>query len=464
MSIRWYFPASYYLWLVLLIVAAIVAGARPSVPVLALILVGVGLIFLLRQLQLALFALVGAALLLPLEIGTGTEVSLNAAALAVPAVSALWLVAAARRRAVHLVPTPANRPLLLFLLASLLSLVIGTALWDPAVSHSSHFLLVQLAQWALFAFSAGAFWLGANLIQDEQGLRRLTFFFLALGGVVVLIFRIPSLSSAIEPFITVAFIRVPFWMMLTALAAGQLLFNEQLSGRWRLFLIAVLGGVLVYAFAVQMESVSNWLAIVITAAILVWLRWPRWRVPLVVILLLAAASGLLLPAVYTFAGGDTEWSRSGGARVALITRVLELTWSHNPITGLGPAAYRPYGYTQPLVYGNIVWLQPRLSSHNNYVDLFAHAGIVGLALFLWFCLEIGRLGLRVRRRVKSGFAIGYANGMVAAGVAAMAIMFLADWVLPYVYNIGFPGFQASVLLWLFMGGLVVLEEGVKRDT
>jgi hypothetical protein len=66
--------------------------------------------------------------------------------------------------------------------------------------------------------------------------------------------------------------------------------------------------------------------------------------------------------------------------------------------------------------------------------------------------------------VKSGFAIGYANGMVAAGVAAMAIMFLADWVLPYVYNIGFPGFQASVLLWLFMGGLVVLEEGVKRDT
>ena len=34
---------------------------------------------------------------------------------------------------------------------------------------------------------------------------------------------------------------------------------------------------------------------------------------------------------------------------------------------------------------------------------------------------------------------------------------MADWILPFVYNIGFPGFQASVLVWLFLGGLVALE-------
>ena len=33
----------------------------------------------------------------------------------------------------------------------------------------------------------------------------------------------------------------------------------------------------------------------------------------------------------------------------------------------------------------------------------------------------------------------------------------ADWALPFVYNSGFPGFQASVLLWLFLGGLVALD-------
>jgi hypothetical protein len=49
------------------------------------------------------------------------------------------------------------------------------------------------------------------------------------------------------------------------------------------------------------------------------------------------------------------------------------------------------------------------------------------------------------------------NGVLAAWVGAIVIMMLGDWILPFVYNIGFPGFQASVLLWMFLGGLVALE-------
>jgi hypothetical protein len=61
--------------------------------------------------------------------------------------------------------------------------------------------------------------------------------------------------------------------------------------------------------------------------------------------------------------------------------------------------------------------------------------------------------------------------MLAVGAGALAIMFIADWILPFVYNIGFAGFQASVLIWLFLGGLVVLSrialddpEGGRRET
>jgi hypothetical protein len=35
---------------------------------------------------------------------------------------------------------------------------------------------------------------------------------------------------------------------------------------------------------------------------------------------------------------------------------------------------------------------------------------------------------------------------------------MGDWVIPFVYNIGMAGFRASVLAWLFMGGLVVIEQ------
>jgi hypothetical protein len=36
--------------------------------------------------------------------------------------------------------------------------------------------------------------------------------------------------------------------------------------------------------------------------------------------------------------------------------------------------------------------------------------------------------------------------------------FLVDWVLPFVYNIGLTGFRASVLPWIFIGGLIAIEQ------
>jgi hypothetical protein len=35
---------------------------------------------------------------------------------------------------------------------------------------------------------------------------------------------------------------------------------------------------------------------------------------------------------------------------------------------------------------------------------------------------------------------------------------LGDWVIPFVYNVGLIGFRSSVFGWLFMGGLVVIEQ------
>jgi hypothetical protein len=57
---------------------------------------------------------------------------------------------------------------------------------------------------------------------------------------------------------------------------------------------------------------------------------------------------------------------------------------------------------------------------------------------------------------------GLSDKLLGAWVGIMIIMALADWFLPFVYNIGFPGFQASVLIWMFFGGLVALEQLVER--
>jgi hypothetical protein len=38
-----------------------------------------------------------------------------------------------------------------------------------------------------------------------------------------------------------------------------------------------------------------------------------------------------------------------------------------------------------------------------------------------------------------------------------------DWVLPFVYNIGLTGFRASILPWIFMGGLIGVEQMVRQN-
>src|SRR5207248_2557747 len=88
----------------------------------------------------------------------------------------------------------------------------------------------------------------------------------------------------------------------------------------------------------------------------------------------------------------------------------------------------------------------------------AQMGIVGIASFFWFMLTLGYIGWRIRRRVPEGFARAYVYGAIGGLAGTLVAAFLGDWVLPFVYNIGMAGFRASVLGWIFLAGLVVVEQ------
>lgn len=445
-----------FLIILAVVLAAIFFGMRASTRWLMLIAAGLGALILLWRPVLGLLAIVLAALLVPVNFSTGTEVAINPVTLLIPAMLVIWLLDMLRRRDLGLVSSRTMPPLALFLLSGLLSVLIGNVMWDPGVPRAANFGLVQLAQWAIFAFSAAAYILAANLIKEEAWLRRLTWAFLIVGGILAVasvVFGVWSLAGKVA---TLAIIRTPFWVLLAALAGGQLLFNRRLALPRQVFLLGILAVVIVYAFWQERIAVSNWVGIGIVLAVLFWLRFPRFGWVILPLIIVLAVVGGLGDTVYEFAGGDLEWEASGASRLVLIERVLQVTL-HNPVTGLGPAAYRLYAAMQPLTYGNAVWVSPMINSHNNYVDLYAHTGIVGLVLFMWYMIEVAWLGWRLHRRYRSGFVAGYANAMLAAWVAIMVIMLLLDWFLPFVYNVSFQGFQASVLVWLFMGGLVAVE-------
>lgn len=430
---------------------------------LLLILVCLGGVVLLQRPHLGLLIIIPSALVVRFELGTGTEIALNAVTLLTPALFGLWLLDGLRQHRLNWTVSRVNRPLILFLLAGLLSLLLGNILWDPAIPKSSSFWLVQLAQWGIFALAAMALWLMANLVQDQVNLQRFVKFYLVVAGGLALLYVIPEVGVHVNNFTTGVLGRSSFWLLLTAVAGGQLVFNHRLSSGWRFFIVCILGAVLVYAFYWDRSTISTWGSVVMVGGILAWLRWPHLRWLAIFLLVIAIVSGLFFSVLYEFAGGDDEWDESGGSRLTLIRRVIEVTL-RNPITGLGPAAYRLYAGARPLQYGRALWLAPMINSHNNYVDLFAHTGLLGLGLFLWFAGEVGLLGWRLSRRYREGFIGGYVNGMTAAWIGSLGLMLLADWILPFVYNIGFVGFQASILVWTFLGGLVAVEQWESTGT
>jgi O-antigen ligase len=220
--------------------------------------------------------------------------------------------------------------------------------------------------------------------------------------------------------------------------------------RWRLVLALVAAATLYVAFFMARDWKSGYLPSMAVVAVIVGLR--SWRAALVM--------ALLAPIAALQLGADAiatdEYSYSTRLDAWLI--VLEMV-KVSPILGLGPANY--YWYT-PLfpIRGWAV----RFNSHSQIVDLIAQVGLLGLACFLWFFAEMGWLGWQLRNRAPAGFAQAYVYGVLGGLAGTLVAATLADWILPFAYNIGLYGFRGSILAWLFMGGLVSIEQIVRRQS
>jgi O-antigen ligase len=139
-------------------------------------------------------------------------------------------------------------------------------------------------------------------------------------------------------------------------------------------------------------------------------------------------------------------------------RILGEIIAVNPVLGLGFANYHWYTPLFPILgYG------VKFNSHNNYVDIVAQTGFLGLAAFFWFAVSLGLVAWRLRRRAAPGFQRAYAYGAIGGLAGSLAACMLGDWLLPFVYNIGLGGFRSSVIGWLFLGGILALDRIAERD-
>lgn len=239
-----------------------------------------------------------------------------------------------------------------------------------------------------------------------------------------------------------------FWTWLVAATVSQALFNRELRLRWR-FLAGGIGLATLYVgFVVVRAWTSGWLPAAIAMIVILWFGIPRLGLIATIVgaILMVIQASSVSSAVMV---GDNEYSLM--TRVEAWRIILEIV-KVNPVLGLGPANY--YWYT-PLF--PILGYAVSFNSHNNYIDIIAQSGVLGLLCFLWFALETGRLAWRLFLRVPEGFPKSYVYMCLGGLAGTMVAAMLGDWVLPYVYNVGIGGMRASIFAWLFLGGLAILE-------
>lgn len=367
---------------------------------------------------------------------------LNAAMVVIALMMGLWVMDMfIVRRSFQFVRSRTMLPITAFLVVSVLAFLIGQVPWFVFARQAP--LDAQVGGFSVFIFSLGGLLLAAHLIKDIRWLKAIVWVFLGFSA-IYMISRAVRLEAIYSLYHVGYTAQSMLWTWLVALALSQFLFNDGIRRQVKWMMFALVALTLYVALSQGDFWKSGWVPPLVAVVVLFGLRYRKF--------VFYAAPFVIIGAFYVVTDLIGSEDYSWGTRVDAWRIILEIG-RVSPLLGMGFANY--YWYT-PLF--PIRGWRVSFNSHSQFVDLIAEVGYIGLLAFLWMFWEFGRLSWNLTKQLPQGFARAYAYGVLAGLCATMISAFLGDWVFPFVYNVGLAGFRASILPWIFVGGLISLEQ------
>lgn len=283
--------------------------------------------------------------------------------------------------------------------------------------------------------------MAANKITEVKWLKWLSLIVVAIG--------ITELASRLFHLPTITLVsngtRGMFTVWFGGILYAQALFNKRLSQGRRVLLLGLLA-VLVYQRLIADTSwVSGWMPLLLVCAVITFVNSRK----LFVLGIVLCAIVVALKWDYVTSSYDAEMAGGSDLRGGLWAKAFGYVLQH-PLFGMGPAGYAVYYMTyQP---------NDAMATHNNFFDVIAQHGFIGMAAFLWmfgvfFVVTFKSMKLH---RGEGNFEEAFAVMGFAGAIASFAGMMLGDWLLPFAYTQTISGFDNAVFTWMFIGCAVAL--------
>ena len=95
--------------------------------------------------------------------------------------------------------------------------------------------------------------------------------------------------------------------------------------------------------------------------------------------------------------------------------------------------------------------------HNNYLEIAATMGIMGLVFLIWLLISVLIKSFQVFEVTQDQFLKGIALGFLGAFIGFVPAMLAGDFLIHSVWNAGFYSFCATIYIWILLGLVIAID-------